>query len=76
MYVHIIQEPEYATVGISSETQANSAGVEVDVYRTGLEHNDRAILEGANVGFCKIVARKGTGEILGKCLICIICTYE
>jgi pyruvate/2-oxoglutarate dehydrogenase complex dihydrolipoamide dehydrogenase (E3) component len=62
-------EPEYATVGIASEFQAESAGIEVDVYRTGLEHNDRAILEGSNVGFCKIVARKGTGEILGATIV-------
>ena len=56
-------EPEYATVGVSSEEMATKAGIDVDVYRAGLEHNDRAILESANRGFCKIVCKKGTDEI-------------
>ena len=43
-------EPEYATVGIASEEQATKQGMEVDVYRTWLEHKDRAILESSNVG--------------------------
>ena len=62
-------EPEYATVGIASEEQARKEGIEVDVYRTGLEHNDRAILEGSNIGFCKIMARKGTDEIIGATIV-------
>jgi pyruvate/2-oxoglutarate dehydrogenase complex dihydrolipoamide dehydrogenase (E3) component len=57
-------EPEYATVGIASEEQATKQGMEVDVYRTGLEHNDRAILESSNVGFCKMIVKKGTDEII------------
>jgi pyruvate/2-oxoglutarate dehydrogenase complex dihydrolipoamide dehydrogenase (E3) component len=62
-------EPEYATVGISSEDQASKKGIEVDVYRGGLEHNDRAILEASNVGFCKIVVKKGTDEIIGATIV-------
>jgi pyruvate/2-oxoglutarate dehydrogenase complex dihydrolipoamide dehydrogenase (E3) component len=63
-------EPEYATVGnIASEEQAKKAGIEVDVYRAGLEHNDRAILESNNVGFCKIVVEKGTDKILGATIV-------
>jgi pyruvate/2-oxoglutarate dehydrogenase complex dihydrolipoamide dehydrogenase (E3) component len=62
-------EPEYATIGIASEEQALKEGIEVDVYRTGLEHNDRAILEGSNQGFCKIMARKGTDESLGATIV-------
>ena len=62
-------EPEYATVGIASAEMANSKGEDVDVYRAGLEHNDRAILESSNVGFCKIVCRKGTDEILGCTIV-------
>jgi pyruvate/2-oxoglutarate dehydrogenase complex dihydrolipoamide dehydrogenase (E3) component len=52
-----------------SEEQAAKEGIEVDVYRAGLEHNDRAILESANVGFCKIVVLKGTGEIVGATIL-------
>ena len=62
-------EPEYATVGIASEEQAAKKGIEVDVYRTGLEHLDRAILESSNVGFCKIVVKKDTDEILGGTIV-------
>lgn len=62
-------EPEYATVGISSEEMAAAQGIPVDVYRAGLEHNDRAILESANVGFCKILCKQGTDEIVGSTIV-------
>lgn len=62
-------EPEYATVGIASQDQATRKNLEVDVYRAGLEHNDRAICEGNNVGFCKILVKKGTDEIVGATIV-------
>jgi pyruvate/2-oxoglutarate dehydrogenase complex dihydrolipoamide dehydrogenase (E3) component len=62
-------EPEYATVGIASLEQASKQGIECDVYRAGLEHNDRAILESSNVGFVKIVVKKDTDEILGATIV-------
>lgn len=62
-------EPELATVGISSEDMAKKEGIECEVYRVGLEHNDRALLEGSNVGFVKIVVKKGTDEILGATIV-------
>lgn len=62
-------EPEWATVGISSALMAEKKGIEVDTYRGGLEHNDRAILESSNVGFCKIFTKKGTDEIVGACIV-------
>ena len=62
-------EPEYATVGIYSEDLASKKGIEVDTYRGGLEHNDRAILESSNVGFCKIFCKKGTDEIVGSTIV-------
>uniref|UniRef100_A0A7S1FK73 Mercuric reductase n=1 Tax=Corethron hystrix TaxID=216773 RepID=A0A7S1FK73_9STRA len=61
--------PEYAAVGVSSEEDAESRGLAVDVYRTGLEHNDRAILEGNNEGFVKIVVAEGTDRILGATIV-------
>jgi len=61
--------PEYATVGTASQEMADAQGVAVDVYRTGLEGNDRAILEGSDVGFCKIVVRRGTDEIVGATIV-------
>ena len=62
-------EPEYATIGIASEDMAASKGMKVDTYRTGLEHNDRAILEGSNVGFCKVFCKAGTDEIVGATIV-------
>jgi pyruvate/2-oxoglutarate dehydrogenase complex dihydrolipoamide dehydrogenase (E3) component len=62
-------EPEYATVGIESAEQAAKKGIEVDVYRGGLEHNDRAILESDQNGFAKIVCEKGTGKIIGATIV-------
>mmetsp|Transcript_25033 Transcript_25033/g.51178 ORF Transcript_25033/g.51178 Transcript_25033/m.51178 type:complete len:668 (+) Transcript_25033:59-2062(+) len=65
MYTH----PECATVGISSEDAAERAGLEVDIYRAGLEHNDRAITEGERKGFVKIVTEKGSGKMLGATVV-------
>jgi hypothetical protein len=49
---------------ISPEDQASKRSVEFDVYQGGLEHNDRAILEASNVGFCKIVVKKRIDKII------------
>jgi len=65
MYTH----PEVATVGLASEDMATKAEVEVDVYRAGLEHNDRAITEGDRRGFVKIITEKGGGKILGATIV-------
>jgi pyruvate/2-oxoglutarate dehydrogenase complex dihydrolipoamide dehydrogenase (E3) component len=62
-------EPEYATVGIYSEAMAKKEGIEVDSYMTSLEHNDRAILDSNNIGFCKVFCRKGTDEIVGSTIV-------
>ena len=62
-------EPEYATIGLHSASAAEKEGLEVDTYKGGLEHNDRAILEGTNVGFCKVFCRKGTDEIVGATIV-------
>lgn len=62
-------EPEYATVGLSGKEAAAKEGVEIDVYRAGLEHNDRAILEEDNRGFVKILCKKGTGTIVGATIV-------
>lgn len=62
-------EPEYATVGIASAEAASQQGIQVDIYRGGLEHNDRAILESDNRGFCKVVCAAGTDKILGATIV-------
>jgi pyruvate/2-oxoglutarate dehydrogenase complex dihydrolipoamide dehydrogenase (E3) component len=62
-------EPEYATVGLASKEQAEQKGIECEVYKASLEHNDRAILESNNVGFVKIIVKKDTDEILGATIV-------
>ena len=62
-------EPEFATVGIAGEGEAEKKGIKVDVYRAGLEHNDRAILESDNRGFCKIFCEEGTDKIVGATIV-------
>lgn len=62
-------EPEYATVGIASAEEAEKKGIKVDVFRGGLEHNDRAILESDNHGFAKIICEQGTDKILGATIV-------
>jgi pyruvate/2-oxoglutarate dehydrogenase complex dihydrolipoamide dehydrogenase (E3) component len=57
-------EPEYGTVGSSSSQNMN-----VDTSRGGLEHNDRAILESSNAGFCKFFCKEGTDEIVGATIV-------
>jgi len=45
-------------------------GIEVDVYTSDINHNDRGILEGLEEGcFVKILCRKGTEEILGGVIV-------
>ena len=48
---------------------AEKQGIAVDTYRAGLEHNDRGILELANVGFVKIFVKQGTDEIVGCTIV-------
>jgi len=63
-------EPEVASCGIANLQQAERAGVEVDTYTAGLEHNDRCILEGdGHGGFVKILCKKGTDKIVGGVIV-------
>jgi pyruvate/2-oxoglutarate dehydrogenase complex dihydrolipoamide dehydrogenase (E3) component len=62
-------EPEYATVGIYSKELADKKGIEVDVWRTSLEDNDRGIVEEKNVGVVVVVCKQGTDEILGATIV-------
>jgi len=69
-------EPEYAVVSSVISLSDNGHVVpttareddeeELDIYKTELKHNDRAILDGSDKnGFVKIFCKKGTGEIVG-----------
>ncbi len=61
-------DPEVAHVGLY-EREAEKRGIPVDTYTQSLEHVDRAILDGEEQGFVKVVARKGTPQILGATVV-------
>ncbi|MEZ6125533.1 MAG: mercuric reductase [Planctomycetaceae bacterium] len=60
--------PEVAHVGLH-ERQAREQNIEVDVYVQQLRDVDRAILDGDEVGFVKVLVRKGTDRILGATIV-------
>eukprot|EP01052_Picozoa_sp_SAG31_P050551 SAG31_NODE_11588_length_1015_cov_1.360262_1_plen_75_part_00 len=60
--------PEVAAAGLD-EVALQQGGIDFDVWRAEISHNDRAILEGEEHGFCKVLTRRGTAEILGATVV-------
>ncbi|MFN8646989.1 MAG: mercuric reductase [Gemmatimonadales bacterium] len=60
--------PEVAQVGLTA-AEAASRGVPHDVVRVGVEHLDRAVLEGETRGFAKFILARGSDRILGATLV-------
>ena len=60
--------PEIAHVGIY-EADAEKSGIAVDTYLQTFEHLDRAILEGHEGGFVKVLTKQGTDQILGATIV-------
>jgi pyruvate/2-oxoglutarate dehydrogenase complex dihydrolipoamide dehydrogenase (E3) component len=60
-------DPEIAQVGL---TEAGAAGLKipVDVYRRRFSEVDRAVCDGEEDGFAKVLVRKGGDQILGATL--------
>jgi len=61
-------DPEVAHVGLS-EAEAGARGIAVDVYRTPLEQVNRAVLDGEEEGFVKLVVKRGGDQILGGTIV-------
>ncbi len=61
-------DPEIAHVGLS-EKEAESKGIPVQTFKLELSDVDRAILDGEDEGFLKILARKGTDKVVGATLV-------
>jgi pyruvate/2-oxoglutarate dehydrogenase complex dihydrolipoamide dehydrogenase (E3) component len=61
-------DPEVAHVGLY-ERDAAARGIAVDIYRRPFAEVDRAVADGEEDGFVKIVVKKGTGEILGATIV-------
>ncbi|HLH24468.1 MAG TPA: FAD-dependent oxidoreductase [Chloroflexota bacterium] len=60
--------PEVAAVGLT-ERQAHAAGRDVETARVCYGDVSKAVIQGDDEGFCKIVADRGTGEILGGAIV-------
>ncbi|UXI02502.1 FAD-dependent oxidoreductase [Photobacterium sp. TY1-4] len=60
--------PEVARVGIN-ETEAKSQGIDYDVITYDLDDLDRAITDGSDHGFVKVITPKGKDTILGATIV-------
>jgi len=61
-------DPEVARVGLS-EDEAQQQGVAVEVTRYGIDDLDRAIADGADRGFVKVLTAPGRDRILGATVV-------
>lgn len=61
-------EPEVARVGLS-EDEALERGIEVEVTRYGIDDLDRAIADGVDRGFVKVLTAPGKDRILGASIV-------
>jgi pyruvate/2-oxoglutarate dehydrogenase complex dihydrolipoamide dehydrogenase (E3) component/uncharacterized membrane protein YdjX (TVP38/TMEM64 family) len=61
-------DPEVARVGLS-EDEARDRGIAVEVTRYGIDDLDRAIADGADHGFVKVLTRPGKDRILGATIV-------
>ena len=61
-------DPEMARVGLS-EAEAGEANVAFEVTRYDFDELDRAVTDGATVGFVKVLTVPGTDRILGATIV-------
>ncbi|HIF9220713.1 TPA: dihydrolipoyl dehydrogenase [Photobacterium damselae] len=60
--------PEVARVGLN-EKEATAQGIEFDVVTYGIDDLDRAITDGEEHGFIKVITPKGKDTILGATIV-------
>ncbi|MDQ0279352.1 dihydrolipoamide dehydrogenase [Arthrobacter silviterrae] len=65
---NIFTSPEIASVGVS-EADLASGKYQGDVVKLSLQTNARAKMRGVNDGFVKIIARKGSGTVIGGVVV-------
>lgn len=61
-------DPEVATVG-KNELQLQTEDVPYDIIKYGIDDLDRAIADGSDHGFVKVLTKKGSDKILGATII-------
>ena len=60
--------PELGRAGLSLD-EARKKGIAVDSYEQAFSGVDRARLDGHDAGFVRVLARKGTGKIVGATVV-------
>ena len=63
-----LTDPEVARVGLS-ETEAEAAGIAYEVTRYGIDDLDRAIADGEDHGYVKVLTEPGRDRILGATIV-------
>ena len=61
-------DPEVARVGLN-EAKAKAQGLAVEVTRYGLDDLDRAIADGSDIGYVRVLTAPGTDRILGVTIV-------
>ncbi|MEX1058342.1 MAG: FAD-dependent oxidoreductase, partial [Natronospirillum sp.] len=61
-------DPEVARVGLS-ETEAKEQNIDVDVTRYGIDDLDRAIADGTDQGWVKVLTVPGKDKVLGATIV-------
>lgn len=61
-------DPELAHVGLYEE-EARGQGLKVQTFTWKLDDVDRAVLDGEESGFARVLVRKGTEKILGATIV-------
>jgi pyruvate/2-oxoglutarate dehydrogenase complex dihydrolipoamide dehydrogenase (E3) component len=61
-------DPEIARVGLN-EAEAKQQDISYDLIRVGINELDRAVIEGEELGFIKVLAAKGSDKILGVTIV-------
>ena len=61
-------DPEIAHVGLY-EREAKEKGIEVQIFLREMKDVDRAVIDGEEDGFVKILVKKGTDKILGATIV-------
>jgi len=61
-------DPEVARVGLN-EQEAKEKGIDYEVTRFGMDDLDRAIADGADRGFIKVLTKPGKDKILGVTIV-------
>jgi pyruvate/2-oxoglutarate dehydrogenase complex dihydrolipoamide dehydrogenase (E3) component len=61
-------DPEVARVGLN-EAEAKQQNISYDLISVGVNELDRAVIEGEELGFIKVLTAKGTDKILGVTIV-------